>query len=184
MGPLTNTRSRFARELSVRRIFAPGHLAGYTLAEVLVVLIVIGLAAALVYARFDSDPRAELEREGRRLGAAIEHAALLAQWHNETLGVSAVGGNYRFWRRGANSGDDWSALSGDDVLAARTLPTSFAVAVRAYAAQPVARRCHRALAAPAAGTNRLSSNSPRPNGASCFFPDPINRVTVSTPSLR
>ena len=60
---------------NVQRVLARGHPAGFTLAEVLVVLIVIGLASALAYARLDSDPRAELEREGRHLGAAVEHAA-------------------------------------------------------------------------------------------------------------
>ena len=183
MGPLANTRSRFARESGVRRILATGRFAGFTLVEVLVVLIVISLAAALVYARLDSDPRGELEREGRRLGAAIEHAALLAQWHNETLGVSAVGSNYRFWRRGANSGDDWSALSGDDVLAARTLPTSLAVAVRAYAAQPVAADA--ILPLRASGRNEpFVIELAAAEWHILLFSDPINRVTVSTPSLR
>jgi type II secretion system protein H len=169
--------------MSVKRLRAPSQVAGFTLAEVLVVLIVIGLAAALAYARFDSDPRGELEREGRRLGAAIEHAALLAQWHNETLGVSAAGGNYRFWRRGVNNGDDWSALSGDDVLAAHTLPTSFAAAVRAYAAQPVAADAIVPLRA--SGRNEpFVIELAAAQWRILLFSDPINRVTVSTPSLR
>jgi type II secretion system protein H len=168
---------------NVQRVLARGHPAGFTLAEVLVVLIVIGLASALAYARFDSDPRAELEREGRRLGAAVEHAALLAQWHNETLGVSVTGGSYRFWRRDAANGDDWSALSGDDVLAARALPASFAAALRSYAAQPVA---------PDAVVPLRASGQNEPfvielavaQWHVLLLSDPINRVTVSTPSLR
>jgi general secretion pathway protein H len=169
--------------MSARRVLAPSQVAGFTLAEVLVVLIVIGLAAALVYARFDSDPRAELEREGRRLGAAIEHAALLAQWHNETLGVSVAGSSYRFWRRGANNGDDWSALSGDDVLAARALPNSFAAAVRAYAAQAVAADAIVPLRA--SGRNEpFVIELAAAEWHILLFSDPINRVTVSTPSLR
>jgi type II secretion system protein H len=169
--------------MSVRRLLAPGRPAGFTLAEVLVVLIVIGLAAALVYARFDSDPRGELEREGRRLGAAIEHAALLAQWHNETLGVSAAGSNYRFWRRGGTNGDDWSAVSGDDVLAARALPASFAAAVRTYAAQPVAADAIVPLRA--SGRNEpFVIELAAAEWHILLFSDPINRVTVTSPSLR
>ena len=75
--------------------------AGFTLAEILVVILVIGLAAGITYAQFDRDPRQALEREGRRLASALEHAALLAQWKNETLGVSAAGSGYRFWQRNA-----------------------------------------------------------------------------------
>ena len=169
--------------MSIGCRLAPARGAGFTLAEVLVVIIVIGLAAALTYARFESDPRAELEREGRRLGAAIEHAALLAQWHNETLGVSAAGGGYRFWRRDASNGDQWSALSGDDVLAARALPNSFAAAVRAYAAQPVAADAIVPLRA--SGRNEpFVIELATAEWHILLFSDPINRVTVSTPSLR
>lgn len=183
MGPLAHTRSRLSRDVTVGCRRTPGGVAGFTLAEVLVVLIVIGLAAALVYARFDSDPRAELEREGRRLGAAIEHAALLAQWHNETLGVSAAGSSYRFWRRGTNGGDDWSAVSGDDVLAPRALPASFAAAVRAYAAQAVAADAIVPLRA--SGRNEpFVIELAAAQWHLLLSSDPINRVTVSAPSPR
>jgi type II secretion system protein H len=169
--------------MSKGRHFAPAPVAGFTLAEVLVVIIVIGLAAALTYARLDSDPRGALEREGRRLGAAIEHAALLAQWHNETLGVSATGGSYRFWRRDAANGDEWSALFGDDVLAARALPSAFAAAVRTYAAQPVAADAIVPLRA--SGRNEpFVIELATAEWHILLFSDPINRVTVSTPSPR
>jgi len=107
------------------RLLLPRRFRGFTLAEILVVLFVIGIAAALTYAQLDRDPRDTLEREGRRFAGALEHAALLAQWKNQTLGVSAGGGAYRFWRRGTpseGSGETWLALSDDDVLAPRALP--------------------------------------------------------------
>jgi type II secretion system protein H len=169
--------------MSVERLGAPGRDAGFTLAEVLVVLIVITLAGALAYARYDSDPRAELEREGRRLGAAIEHAALLAQWQNETLGVSAAGGGYRFWRHGTDGGSDWIALSGDDVLAARALPASLAAAVLTYAVQPVAADAIVPLRA--SGRNEpFVIELAAAQWRVLLFSDPLNRLTVSTPSLR
>lgn len=147
------------------------------------VLIVVGLAAALAYARLESDPRAELEREGRRLGGAIEHAALLAQWQNQTLGVSVAGGGYRFWRRDPSNGDEWSALYGDDVLAVRALPASIAAAVRAYAAQPVAADAIVPLRA--SGRNEpFVIELASAEWHVLLLSDPINRVTVSTPSIR
>ena len=162
---------------------ACGRDPGFTLPEVLVVLIVIGVAAALAYARFDSDPRAELEREGRRLGGAIEHAALLAQWQNQTLGLSAAGSGYRFWRRDLANGDEWSALSGDDVLAARVLPISIAAALRTYAAQRVAADAIVPLRA--SGRNEpFVIELASAEWHVLLISDPINRVTVSTPSLR
>ena len=161
---------------------APDAASGFTLAEVLVVLVVVGLAAALVYARLDTDPRDQLEREGQRLGAAIEHAALLAQWQNQTLGVSAVGGGYRFWRR-TDDGSGWSALSGDDVLAARALPSSLAAALLTYAAQPVAPDA--VVPFRASGRNEpFVIELGQAEWHLLLSSDPINRVTLSTPSLR
>ena len=96
---------------------------GFTLVEVLVVLLVIGLAAGFAYARFDSDPRHDVEREARRFATALEHAAALAQWRSQTLGVSAGGAGYRFWRRTTSSeGDQWLAVNDDEILAPRALP--------------------------------------------------------------
>ena len=120
------------------RLPVPKRCRGFTLAEILVVLLVIGVAAGLAYAQLDRDPRQALEREGRRFAGALEHAALLAQWKNETLGVSASGGAYRFWRRVSDSeGERWLALSDDAVLLPRTLPSPLVAAPQAYAGQPV-----------------------------------------------
>ena len=75
------------------------------------------------------------EREARRLAGALEHAAAAAQWRAETLGVSADGAGYRFWRRGAD--DRWSALADDDVLGPRVLPAGVNVTPLTFAGAPV-----------------------------------------------
>jgi type II secretion system protein H len=160
-----------------------GRDSGFTLAEILVVLIVIGLASALAYARFESDPRAELERESRRLGGAIEHAALLAQWQNQTLGLSAAGNSYRFWRHDNASGNEWLALAGDDVLTARALPASLNAVLVSYAAQPVAADAIVPLRA--SGRNEpFTIELASAEWHVLLVSDPINRITVSTPSPR
>jgi general secretion pathway protein H len=112
------------------------HGVGFTLIELLVVLTIVGLVAAVVTLSIDGDERRTTEREAKRLAGALEHAAASAQWRAETLGVSADGGGYRFWRRGAD--DRWSAFAGDDVLAPRALPAGITVAAVAYAGAPVA----------------------------------------------
>ncbi len=109
---------------------------GFTLIEVLVVVIVIAIASGIVIANLGSDDRGRTEREAKRLAGALEHAASLAQWNGETLGVSAEGAVYRFWRR---RGDDrWTAIDDDAVLGARALPADFTVSPVSYAGAPVA----------------------------------------------
>ncbi len=108
---------------------------GFTLVELLVVIVIIGLVAGLVVLGVGGDERQTTEREAKRLAGALEHAAAAAQWRAETLGVSAEGAGYRFWRRGAD--DRWSALADDDVLAPRMLPAGITVLPVAYAGAPI-----------------------------------------------
>ena len=109
---------------------------GFTLVEILVVLFVVGLAAGLAYARLEADPRQTLANEARLFGAALEHAALLAQWRSETVGVSAEGPGYRFWRRAVD--DRWVPIADDDLLRYRALPAGIAILPRDYAGQALA----------------------------------------------
>jgi general secretion pathway protein H len=108
---------------------------GFTLIEILVVVLVIAIASGVAIANLDGDDRGRGEREAKRLAGALEHAAALAQWQGEMLGVSAEGGVYRFWRR---RGDDrWIALDDDAVLAPRALPAALNVTPLSYAGAPV-----------------------------------------------
>ena len=109
---------------------------GFTLIEVLVVVAVIAIAAGFVVVNLDGDGRRTAEREAARLAGSLEHAAALAQWRNETLGFSADGPGYRFWRRGPDN--RWSALRDEEVLAPRALPAQWTVAAISYAGAPVA----------------------------------------------
>ena len=96
---------------------------------------IIGLVAGVVILGVGGDERRTAEREAKRLAGALEHAAAAAQWRAETLGVSADGAGYRFWRRGAD--DRWSALADDDVLAPRALPAGISVTPVVFAGAPV-----------------------------------------------
>jgi general secretion pathway protein H len=157
---------------------------GFTLAEILVVIIVIGLAAGMAYARFDSDPRQTIEREGHRLAAAIEHAATLAQWRNQTLGVSADGAGYRFWRRDlAADGDRWVPLTDDDVLAPRALPDGVMAAAVRYAGQSIPPDSILPLAA--SGRNEpYVMEVASSEWHVLLTADPLNRVAASAVSPR
>jgi len=169
--------------LGARDCRIPRRYRGFTLAEMLVVLLVIGLAAGLAYARLDADPRQAMEREARRLAAALEHAAALAQWRNQTFGVAASGAGYRFWRRepGAD-GDRWVPVTDDDVLQAHAMPADIAATVRDYAGQSVAADAILPLAA--SGRNEPYTIAvTSPEWRVLLVADPLNRValTAATP---
>ena len=51
---------------------------GFTLVEVLVVVVVIAIASGVVIANLGGDNRSRTEREAKRLAGALEHAAAAA----------------------------------------------------------------------------------------------------------
>ena len=152
---------------------------GFTLIEVLVVVAVIAIAAGFVVVNLDGDDRRTAEREATRLAGALEHAAALAQWRSETLGFSADGAGYRFWRRGPDN--RWSAVRDEEVLAPRALPAQWTVAPVSYAGAPVATDV--ILPFRPSGRNEpyalvLSS----PAWTLVVAGDPLNRVQVAAPT--
>ena len=153
--------------------------AGYTLIEVLVVVAVIAITAGFVVVNLERDDRKSVEREAARLAGALEHAAALAQWRSETLGISADGPSYRFWRRGSDN--RWTAVRDEDVLAPRALPTQWSVSPISYAGAPVAANV--IVPFRPSGRNEpyaLALSSPA--WTFVVTGDPLNRVQVAAPT--
>ena len=119
-----------------RRPSAAG-VAGFTLIEILVVIVVLGIAAAAASIAYSGDDAGAATREARRFAGAIEHAAARAQVRAETLGVSAESAGWRFWRRDPERGT-WQPLADDDVLAPRSLPAAMQLRAANFAGAPVA----------------------------------------------
>ena len=104
---------------------------GFTLLEVLVIVAVLSISAAVLIPNLFPDQRQALHREAQRLADAMQHAALAAQWRGENLAWSADGDGYRFWRQETSSGQGadaahpgWRTLDDDDVLSPHRLPLS------------------------------------------------------------
>jgi type II secretion system protein H len=159
--------------------------AGFTLAEILVVLVVIGLAAGLVFAQLEIDPRQALQREALRFAGALEHAALLAQWKNQTVGVSASGNAYRFWRRDVSDveGPRWIALSDDEVLAPHVLPAPLVTATEVYAGAPVPGDAVLPLL-PSGRNEPYVIALASPQWQILLASDPLNRIALIGPTPR
>jgi general secretion pathway protein H len=152
--------------------------AGFTLLEILVVVAVLGIAAAIGYASLDGDDRGTLEREARRFAGALEYAAQRAQVAHETLGVSAQGGEWRFWRRGEDG--RWLAMAGDDALAPHTLPAAVSAAAHAYAGRSLA--ADSVVPLRASGRNEPYAFVLRAGHfVATVSGDPLNRVAIDGP---
>ena len=111
-------------------------IAGFTLVEILVVLVILAIAAGVAVVAYDGNDRDRATREARRFASALEHAAMRAQVRAETLGASADGEGWRFWRRDPDSGQ-WQPVADDDVLAVHLLPAAMTVIPLTYAGQPL-----------------------------------------------
>ena len=178
MGPLTRASRAPPRARASTSFLAPA-AQGFTLLEILVVIAILGLAAAIGYATLDRDERGVLDREARRFAGALEYAARRAQLRHETLGVSAGGGEWRFWSRAADG--RWRVMAGDDALSSRRLPESIVATPIAYAGQPLASDAIVPLRA--SGRNEpyafaLTGQTMQAIVAA----DPLNRVAVTGPA--
>lgn len=176
MGPVAprRTASRAPGKVKARSAAARG----FTLVEILVVVVIVALTAGLAVVAYDGNPRGVATREATRLAGALEHAALSAQVRAETLGVSADGTRWRFWRR-PNDSNGWLPVTDDDVLADHALPDGCLVRPLTYAGQ--------ALTADAIVPLRASGhNEPYAfeltarNTRIVLAADPLNRVALQS----
>ncbi|GGA86865.1 hypothetical protein GCM10011521_26630 [Arenimonas soli] len=93
---------------------------GFTLLEVLVVLMIMGLLVGLVSAVALPDDRARLGLESERLARLLALAREEARFSGRAVAWTAEPPGYRFWQHDREDG--WSEIRGRDLLLPRTLP--------------------------------------------------------------
>ena len=103
---------------------AAARIAGFTLIEVLVVLMIMGLFVGLVSAIVRPDDRGLLRVEAERLAQLLDLAAAESRLTGKSIAWTADGPGYRFWRMAGDTeaSTDWYEIRDSDLLRARTLP--------------------------------------------------------------
>ncbi|CAG4883512.1 Type II secretion system protein GspH [Georgfuchsia toluolica] len=98
---------------------------GFTLIEMLVVLMIMGLFIGLVSAITQPDDRAILKLEADRMAQLLDFAATEARLTGKSIAWTADESGYRFWR--LDDDGTWSEIRDSDLLRALTLPQGMMV---------------------------------------------------------
>ncbi|MFP6557429.1 GspH/FimT family pseudopilin [Paraburkholderia sp. B3] len=100
---------------STPRAFARGRAGGFTLLEMLVVLLIAGILVSLASLSLSRNPRTDLNEEAQRLALLFESAGDEAQVRARPIAWQPVEGGFRFDVR---TDDGWRPLR-DDLLGPR-----------------------------------------------------------------
>jgi general secretion pathway protein H len=101
--------------------FEPRRLeGGFTLVELLVVMVVMGIALSLVMVQLMPDDKAILREEAARLALLLENAGLEARASGHSMAWSAEGNRYLFWQK--NEYNDWTPIEEGTSFRPRNLP--------------------------------------------------------------
>lgn len=99
---------------------------GYTLIEMLVVTLIIGVLLGTITTYVRPGPREQLDVEARRLAQLLNLAATESRLTGRTIRWTAEPSGYRFLRWQDNGG--WSEMSDSDLLRPRNLPPGILLA--------------------------------------------------------
>lgn len=104
---------------------AAGGFSGFTLIEMLIVMLIMGLMVGLVSTILRPDDRALLRIEAERLAQLLDLTATESRLSGQAIAWTSDGPGYRFWRRVGEAG--WVEIRDNDLLRARRLPQNMTI---------------------------------------------------------
>lgn len=110
----------------MRHTSSAGWSGGFTLLELLVVLLIMGLFVGLVSTVVRPDERGRLRVEAERLAQLLDLAAEESRLTGRAIAWTGDTPGYRFWRLGENA--DWTEVRDSDLLRRRSLPPGMRIA--------------------------------------------------------
>lgn len=108
---------------------------GFTLIEIMVFMVILGITLILVSVNFSQDDGRVLAEEANRLAALLEHAQSEAMITGNAVAWSAQNGKYQFWQRGKDG--KWDQPSSDEILRARTFSVAIEWGENRVAGNPI-----------------------------------------------
>ena len=117
------SRGEFILGLNLRRSSAQY---GFTLIEMMVVLLIMGIFVGLVSSVAQPDDRTKLRLEAERLAQLLELASTKSRLTGRRIAWTAEGSSYRFWQ--FNEDTYWTDIRDDDALRVRALPNGMVIA--------------------------------------------------------